>query len=147
MVKFTMSGRRVAVIHGGIDEINHFIFSTTDAEEKRRQVRAANVDVIVAGHSGIPFTQDLGDGLVWHNAGALGMPANDGTADVWYSILAPAAHGIDFAHHRLAYDHKAAATRMRDAGLPEAYARALEIGIWPNQDILPEAERRLAGGA
>ena len=36
------------------------------------------IDAIIGGHSGLPFTQTLGSRL-WHNPGAIGMPANDGT--------------------------------------------------------------------
>lgn len=29
---------------------------------------------------------------------------------------------------------------MRTAGLPEGYAAALETGLWPSCDVLPEPE-------
>ena len=56
----------------------------------------------------MPFTQTLGSRL-WHNPGAIGMPANDGTPRGWYSILAAEDGGIDIALHALDYDHAAAA--------------------------------------
>ncbi len=32
---------------------------------------------------------------------------------------------------------------MRAAGLPAAYARTLEDGLWPDLRVLPDPERRL----
>ena len=37
--------------------------------------------------------------------------------------------------------------KMRAARLPEAYAQALETGLWPDTAILPEAEARATGQA
>src|SRR6202008_961975 len=96
------------------------------------------------GHCGIPFTEIV-DGRLWHNAGAIGMPANDGTPRSWFSILAPEGDGIAVEHHALAYDHGAAAGKIRRAGLPEGYAAALETGLWPSLDVLPRAERAERG--
>lgn len=144
-VRFELAGRRVAAIHGGVDDISRFIFASTPEEEKRQQAATAKADVILAGHCGLPFTQDLENGVIWHNAGAIGMPANDGTSDVWYSVLRPTEGGIDVTHHRLAYDHLKAAARMREQGLADGYAGALETGCWPSLDVLPPSERAIAG--
>lgn len=139
-----IGGRRLAVIHGGLEAVAQYVFASTPASEKLRQIALAGVDGIVGGHCGLPFTQVL-DGRLWHNAGAIGMPASDGTPRVWFSILTPEAGGLRVAHHALDYDHARAAAKMRAAGLPEGYARALETGRWPSLDVLPPDERRAEG--
>jgi hypothetical protein len=141
-----LAGRRLAVIHGGVERINQFVFASTPAGEKRRQIDAAGVDGVIAGHSGIPFTQVIG-GRLWHNAGAIGMPANDGTPRVWYSVLTPRGGSIHVAHHALDYDHASAAATMRARSYPSAYAAALATGLWPSCDVLPPAERAARGAA
>jgi predicted phosphodiesterase len=145
MIRFELAGRRVAAIHGGTDDISRFIFASTTEEDKRMQAEAVNADVILAGHCGLPFTQILDNGVVWHNAGVIGMPANDGTSDVWYSLLHPTEAGIDITHHRLDYDHHIAAASMREKGLAEGYAGALETGFWPSLEVLPSSERAATG--
>jgi len=75
----------------------------------------------------------------------IGMPANDGTARVWFSVLTPSGGGILLEHHALDYDHAAAAAKMRCRGLPEGYAAALESGLWPSCDVLPQSELTAVG--
>lgn len=111
-------GLRLAVIHGGIEKINRFIFASTATIIKERERSCADVDGIVAGHCG--FSQGIGPGI-WHNAGVIGMPANDGMPRVWYSLLTPAKDGLSIEHRALEYDFARAAAKMRRARLPEEY--------------------------
>jgi len=141
-----LAGRCLAVVHGSVRQINRFIFASTPAAVKREELDAAGSDGVIAGHCGLPFSQVI-DGRLWHNAGAVGMPANDGTPLVWYSVLSPGADGVAVEHAALAYDHAAAAAKMRAAGLPEGYAAALETGLWPSADVLPVAELAARGAA
>ncbi|MEM7222353.1 MAG: metallophosphoesterase family protein [Pseudomonadota bacterium] len=145
-IRFTMAGRRFLVVHGAASAINRFVFPATSAAEKQAELALAGVDAIVAGHSGLPFTQNIGRRL-WHNPGAIGLPANDGTPRVWYSVLAPSADGIEIGHRPLGYDHLTAARKIRAAGLPAAYAEALESGLWPSDEIMPLADRARRGQA
>ncbi len=139
-----IAGRRLAVVHGGLEAINRFVFASTAATIKADELSRAWADGIVGGHCGLPFTQVL-DGKLWHNPGAIGMPANDGTPRAWFSLLIPQGDGIAIEHRPLAYDHAGAARNMRRAGLPEGYAAALETGLWPSCDVLPFKEIRERG--
>ncbi len=138
--------KRLAVLHGGVQQINRYIFASSPSEIKRDEIAASGCDGIIAGHCGLPFTQII-DGLLWHNAGAIGLPANDGTANVWFSTLTPEPDGLRIAHHALSYDFASAARNMRVAELPDEYARAMNDGLWPSCDILPFREIRERGVA
>jgi hypothetical protein len=145
LVRFTLAGRRLAAIHGGVSRINRWVFASTPAEEKRAEIALAGAEGIVAGHCGLPFVDFPGNHL-WCNAGTVGMPANDGTPRIWYALLTPESCGAVAIELRpLNYDYAAAAQKMRQTGLAEAYAQALETGLWPPVDILPAAERAAAG--
>lgn len=151
-LRFTLAGRRFAVIHGGDEDISEYIFASTPVAAKVRIFERLSrddpsdgpIDAVIGGHSGLPFTQVLGSRL-WHNPGAIGMPANDGTPRGWYSMLAAEDGGIDIALHALDYDHAAAAGALRavNPGLP--YAETFETGLWPNMDVMAETERRDRG--
>jgi predicted phosphodiesterase len=133
-----INGRRLVVVHGGVTSINRFIFATS-AEAIEEELAASGCDGVIAGHCGLPFTC-LSGGRLWHNAGVVGMPANDGTARVWFSVLVPSHGEIRVEHHALDYDHTTAATKMRQCSLPEGYAAALATGLWPSCDVLPPME-------
>jgi predicted phosphodiesterase/pyruvate-formate lyase-activating enzyme len=143
-IDLLIAGARLAVVHGGIDRINRFVFASSAPTVKAEELTRAKADGVIGGHCGLPFTQVLA-GRLWHNAGAVGLPANDGTARVWFSLITPRDEGIAIEHRALAYDHLAAAAKMRRAGLPEEYACALETGLWPSCDVLPFKEIRERG--
>ncbi|MGD9885890.1 MAG: metallophosphoesterase family protein [Hyphomicrobiaceae bacterium] len=141
-----LGGRRLGVVHGSVDSINCFVFNSTPWSDKERQIALSGCDGIIGGHSGIPFTQAVASKL-WHNAGAIGMPANDGTRRGWYSLLIPTESGIEIHAEALDYDAASAAGKVRARGMPEGYAAALETGLWPSCDVLPRAELGLRGQA
>src|SRR4029077_9674952 len=117
-------GKRLAVIHGSVSRINQFVFASTAAATKRRELALAGTEGVIGGHCGLPFSQTI-DGRLWHNAGVVGMPAHDGTPRAWSSLLIPLNDGLRVEHCALAYDHAAAADAMMRAGLPADYRDAL----------------------
>jgi predicted phosphodiesterase len=149
-IDLIIGGRRLAVIHGSPRSINQFVFASASDAELRDLIAGSGCDGVIGGHCGIPFTRVV-DGLLWHNPGAIGVPAHDGTPRVWFSVLqvVGGAPGdlIEISHLPLDYDHAAAAASMRAANLPAGYAEALLSGLWPSTDVLPPAELARGGVA
>ena len=142
-ITFQYADRKVMLVHGSYDYISDFIFKSTPWTLKESSFTAQNADVIIAGHCGLPFTDQKG-GHLWLNAGVIGMPANEGLTRVWYMILDD-AEGLVHQHKTLVYDHILANDLMRKTGLPRAYADTLLTGLWDNMEILPEREKKLRG--
>jgi predicted phosphodiesterase len=145
-VRFVWNGRAVAIVHGGVTQTNRFLFESDDQAEFVDEFAVVGADIVLAGHSGLPFARCLGPRL-WINAGVIGLPANDGTADGWYALLRRDGDGITASFLRLNYDHATAAARTRAAQLPEGYADAMETGLWPSLDVLPPTEKAATGKA
>ena len=143
-IDLEIGGFRFAVVHGGVEQINRFIFASTNVEIKRRELDRAGVDGVIGGHSGLPFSQSIA-GRLWHNSGSVGMPANDGTNRVWFSVIFPTEGGLEIEHRTISYDCAAAAASMRKAALPAEYSDALETGLWASCDILPTMEIKERG--
>ena len=143
---FEMAGRSLKVVHGSVTSINQFIFPATDENIKHQELDHSRAQGLICGHSGIPFSQIL-DTRLWHNAGVIGMPANDGTVRTWYSLLTPENGQITVSHHPLDYDYKTAAAEMRRNKLPLDYAQTLEDGFWPTDEIMPANDRHSRGVA
>lgn len=142
IVVFSHHSRRVAVIHGGVTDIARFIWSTSPEVVFHEELTAlrslvGSVDMVIAGHSGIPFVRQVG-GVEWINAGVIGMPPNDGARDTRFVILENGKARIE----ALTYDWPVAQSGMRAVGLTHGYDRALESGYWPSEDVLPPELRR-----
>jgi predicted phosphodiesterase len=143
-IDLIVGARRVAIIHGSPTSINQFVFASESEATLRDLIAYSGCDGVIGGHCGIPFTRMV-DGRLWHNPGAIGVPAHDGTPRVWFSILTAVDDAIGIRHFPLEYDHAAAAASMRTAGLPSGYADALQTGLWPSTDVLPPEERAQGG--
>lgn len=143
-LRFEFGGKKCFVLHGGLANTSQFIFKSTHWKIKADILTATDADVILAGHSGLPF-HDLQENNYWINTGVIGMPANDGTPSVWYGILEKRNAVFEFSHQKMLYDYKLAATFMRERGLPSTYAETLSTGLWDNMEILNEAEQQFRG--
>ncbi|MBS0122938.1 metallophosphoesterase family protein [Thetidibacter halocola] len=140
---FRHAGRRGAVIHGGVTDISRFLWPSSPDSDLAQEIAAlaevaGPVDIMIAGHCGMPFIRQVA-GVTWVNAGAIGLPPHDGRPQTAFATLD--ADGSP-ALHRLEYDHETAAAAMEVSGLIQGYHAALRSGWWPSEDILPPDLRR-----
>jgi hypothetical protein len=142
-IDFSMSATRFRVLHASLNSINEFVFASSAPTARLAQIRHSGVDAIIGGHSGIPFGQRLEE-RYWLNAGVIGMPANDAGRHCWFMLLEPAECGCIASWHRLDYDYASSRDSTVDAGM-SAYGNALESGLWPSIDVLPQAEAQQSG--
>jgi hypothetical protein len=137
-------GKRILLVHGSPDSVNDFVWeSETDDGRIDAWLAAENVHAICATHSGLPWMRATSRGL-WCNVGVLGRPAHDATARVAYALLhfARDARTLIACVVPLVYDVASVAAAIRAEGLPEAFAQALECGMWTTcANILPPGER------
>src|SRR5258708_3047258 len=113
-IDLVLAGHRIAVVHGAPSRINRFVFASTPDPEIAAELTLTGAEGGIGGHWGVPFTRQIGT-LLWHNTGAIGMPANDGTPRGWFSLLTPCGDGIEIRHLPLNYNHRGAAQSMRAA--------------------------------
>ena len=143
-IDLMLAGHRIAVVHGAPSRINRFVFASTPDPDIAAELTLTGAEGLIGGHCGLPFTRRIGS-FLWHNTGAIGMPANDGTPRGWFSLFTPRGDDIEISHLPLDYDHRAAAWATRAAGLPVDYAETMESGVWPSFDVLPPAEQAQTG--
>jgi len=153
-MEFTVSGRRLTVVHGSPRNISEFIWPSTSVSELQACFAELpeNIDGIVNGHSGLPYARLVPCGSqqkVWLNAGVIGLPANDGTSRGWYALLTPKGHGgLEISTRSFEYDVQAAADAIyATPQLVRGYADSLLSGVWPSHDILPLEEQMNTGVA
>jgi predicted phosphodiesterase len=138
-IRFDVAGKRVLCCHGSPRKMNEFLWETTTPThllEKFCDDYAA--DIIIATHTGLPWSRRLSNGRMFLNCGVLGRPANDGTSEVGYTIL----DGTGAEYIRLPYDHESLAAEMESESLPPPFVETIRTGWWTTcLEILPAKER------
>ena len=141
---FTIGSARVRLCHGSPRRMNEFLWETTTSDAfLERMCAECAADIVVATHTGLPWTRELPSGRRFINCGVIGRPANDGRKVVWYCILQAqptGAVGVQFVP--LAYDYERLCAEMRSEGLPAEFIETVETGWWTTcLEVLPAKER------
>lgn len=145
-LRFRLGGKRVLCCHGSPRQTNEFLWeSTTPTHLLEKFCDDHDADVIVATHTGLPWSRRLSDGRLFVNCGALGRPANDGTTQVSYAILSAVLDATSEAlveQVAVSYDHEALAEEMAREDLPVPFIETIRTGWWTTcLEILPAKER------
>jgi len=143
---FRHAGKRHVVIHGGAGDISRFLWPISFEDDFWHEIsllqeEVGAIDVVIAGHCGVPFERNI-DGVHWINPGAIGLPPHDGLPETCFATL---SEDGEVTLERLEYDVKGAVAAMHAVGLTQGYDRALQSGYWPSEDVLPKAMRRKGG--
>lgn len=155
-IRFEIDGLRFLLCHGSPRKTNEFLWeSTTSTHFLERLVKDADADIVLGTHSGIHWQRRLSDGRLFINAGVLGRPENDGTTNVWYTIIETAGAGeernrpalkpepVSVQFVPLSYDHERLAFEMRSENLPAEFVTTILEGWWTTcLEVLPGKERR-----
>ena len=94
-------------------------------------------------HDGAAVHEGGADGAGGHavNVGVIGRPENDGSTDVWYTLVS-AEPELRIEQVALAYPHQRLADEMRQEGLPEEFVETVLTGWWTTcLEALPAKER------
>lgn len=114
-------GKRILLTHKSPSPIE----PETPDESLREIAQLADADVIIFGHSHIPFSRQV-DGVWFISSGGTGKQ-DDGDPRASYAILKTAPFEVD--HYHVAYDAENAAAAIRKNGLPEVFARMTIRGL------------------
>ena len=140
--RLTLGGRRVLLCHGSPRQMNEFLWESACSDaflEWLCDTHAA--ELIVCGHSGLPWHRALPSGRDVVNVGAIGRPANDGATAVAYAgITFGGRIGVDF--RRLDYPFETLAREMEAERLPAEFVETIRTGWWTTcLENLPAKER------
>jgi predicted phosphodiesterase len=136
---------RILLCHGSPRKVNEFVWESTSSTHFLDVLaRQHDADVVACTHTGIRWRRSLGNGRDWVNVGALGRPENNGSTDVWYTLLeysAPDAFRAEFVP--VTYNFQRLAREMQEESLPEEFVKTILTGWWTTcLEILPAKERR-----
>ncbi len=122
---------RVLLVHGSPRKVNEYMFEDRSDAYFERLLDAAGVDVIVCGHTHLPYHKTLPSGRQIVNAGSVGKPKDH---DPRAGYLSLTANGRDLTAQfiRVAYDIERSAQAIEATpeigGMPHPYAQMLRDG-------------------
>jgi len=118
---------RVVLVHGSPRKINEYLFEDRPDSSLERLLDLAEADVLVCGHTHVPYHRLLPSGRHVVNDGSVGKP-KDGDPRACYAILE--ANGYDFrvTFVRVVYDVERTARAIEASTLPHEFAAMLRTG-------------------
>jgi len=149
-ISFTINGKKVLLVHGSPRRINEYLFEDRPTSSVVRFFETEKVDIIVCGHTHVPYGKDLiveegwetvtgpdgkqrnikkpGGRYILINSGSVGKP-KDGDPRAAYALLNFADGSFKLEIIRVPYDVEAAARAVEQSGLPVEYADMLRRAI------------------
>ncbi len=119
---------RIRFVHGSPRRMNEYLFADRDPASLARIARSAECDVLVFGHTHIPWSREI-EGVRFVNTGSVGKPKDGDSRAGWVLLTVNEDGGMVFGIHRVAYDIASMARAIREAdGLPDHYAHDIETG-------------------
>ena len=136
--------QNVLLCHGSPRKVNEFLWETTTSSHFLSSMcEEFKADSIIATHTGIKWHRPLPNDRDFVNVGVLGRPENDGTTNVWYTILETNGSKLSVEFVPVEYDCRRLAEEMSDEGLPQEFVETVMSGWWSTcLEILPSKERR-----
>lgn len=143
-IRVNLGDYRVLLCHGSPRQVNEFLWESSTSDGFLRWCcHQYQTDVIVGTHSGIKWHRQLSGRQHYVNVGVLGRPENDGSTNVWYTILSVNEQGeLEVEFRPVDYDYKRLASEMESENLPNEFIETVLTGWWTTcLEILPGRER------
>lgn len=118
---------RVVLVHGSPRKVNEYLFADRPESSLVRLLDMVAADVLVCGHTHLPYHRILADGRHVINAGSVGKP-KDGDPRACYLVLSVQGRDLDAQFIRVPYDVEAAAQAIEASDMPHEYAEMLRLG-------------------
>jgi predicted phosphodiesterase len=119
---------RVLLVHGSPRKVNEYLYTDRPDASFERILDGVEADVLVCGHTHLPYHKILPSGRQVINAGSVGKP-KDHNPDGGYIVLSAQGQDLNVAFIRVAYDVERAAQAIEAAdGMPDEFAQMLREG-------------------
>jgi putative phosphoesterase len=122
-----LGGLRVLLVHGSPRKINEYLYEDRPDATMERLLDLAEADVLVCGHTHIPYHRILPSGRHVVNAGSVGKPKDKNPA-ACYVVLEATGNGLRVEFRRVPYDTEPAAQAIEASEMPNEFAQMLRSG-------------------
>ncbi|MCL4870557.1 MAG: metallophosphoesterase family protein [Anaerolineae bacterium] len=118
---------KVLLVHGSPRRINEYLYEDRPEASLERLFEGLEADVLVCGHTHLPYHRVLGSGRQVINAGSVGKP-KDNNPNACYLVLTAEGSELRVAFIRVAYDVERAAQAIEATDMPNEFAQMLRLG-------------------
>lgn len=126
-INLQLGDLRVALVHGSPRKINEYLFEDRPEAGIERLLDQAEADVLVCGHTHLPYHRVLSSGRHVVNAGSVGKP-KDNNSRAGYVVLTASGRDLSVDFIRLPYDIERTAQAIEASDMPHEYAQMLRDG-------------------
>ena len=126
-IPLQLGGLRIRLVHGSPRKINEYLYEDRPDATMERLLDLAEADVLVCGHTHIPYHRVLPSGRHVVNAGSVGKP-KDGNPEACYVVLEVNNNDLVVTFHRVPYDVERTANAIEATEMPDEYAVMLRTG-------------------
>jgi putative phosphoesterase len=118
---------KVALVHGSPRKINEYLYEDRPEASLERLLDMVAADVLVCGHTHLPYHRVLGSGRHVINAGSVGKP-KDSDPRACYLVLSAEGQDLTVEFIRVPYDVAKAAQAIEATEMPDEFAEMLRRG-------------------
>jgi predicted phosphodiesterase len=126
-IPLELGALRILLVHGSPRKINEYLYEDRPDKSFERILDDVNVDVLVCGHTHLPYHKILPSGRHIINAGSVGKP-KDNDSRAGYITLAAEGKSLEVEFIRVAYDVEQAAQAIEATDMPHEFAAMLRSG-------------------
>lgn len=118
---------KVLLVHGSPRRINEYLFEDRAEKSVERVMDGVEAEVLVCGHTHLPYDRLLPSGRRIINAGSVGKP-KDGDPRAGYITLEDVDGELKVEFIRVTYDVEKAAQAIEGTEMPDEFAQMLRDG-------------------
>ncbi|MCI0711751.1 MAG: metallophosphoesterase family protein [Chloroflexi bacterium] len=118
---------KVLLVHGSPRRINEYLYEDRPDDSLERIMDGINAEVLVCGHTHLPYHRVLSSGRQIINAGSIGKP-KDNNPDACYVVLSAENGALNVEFIRVPYDVEKATRAIEASDMPDPFAQMLRDG-------------------
>ena len=126
-IPLQLGGLRALLVHGSPRKINEYLYEDRPDATMERLLDLAEADVLLCGHTHIPYHRILPSGRHVINAGSVGKPKDKNPA-ACYVVLEARGSDLSVEFRRILYDIERTAQAIEASEMPHEYAQMLRSG-------------------
>jgi putative phosphoesterase len=126
-IPIQLGDMRVTLVHGSPRKVNEYLYEDRPDGSLERLLDMAEADVLVCGHTHLPYHKVLPSGRHVVNDGSVGKP-KDGDPRACYAVLSAKNGDLQVEFIRVPYEIERTAQAIEASDMPSEFADMLRTG-------------------